>query len=299
MLPPVRNLFIASEVRSGSTWVGELLAYFLEQHGRQVAFGLTHETFRDLDETSTYQDACRLFDQMWRDPTGLATAKLQCASLSLVYREAQHSPELMSRFFGPDTAWIVLRRRDTLRQAVSLSAARRSERYHHYGDTQADADLGVGHEETDDALAAILRSDLFLATFAERNPSNRLLTCDYETIRRQPEEFLRNAFKLCDWDFPQDPGPADLTKLKPWADRSKAIATEDFGQWLLCNYVRKPVEPSPLLVPTVAATPKAKEVTAKVAETSLYNRRRVAGRHMRYPRHRLFGKGAWLLRGQR
>lgn len=295
----MRNLFIASEVRSGSTWVGELLAYFLQEHGCQVAFGLTQETFRDLDESSTAQDACRLFDMLWRDPTGLATAKLQCASLSLVYREAQQCPELMSRFFGPDTAWIVLRRRDTLRQAVSLAAARRSERYHHYNDTQSDADLGVGHEDTDDALAAILRSDLFLATFAERNPSNRLLTCEYETVRRQPEAFLRSAFKLCDWDFPQDPGIADLTKLKPWADRSKAVATEDFGQWLLCNYARKPAEPSLTLKPIEEAARSPKKAATKAAGPNSREWRRIAGRHMRYPQRKLFGKGAWLQRGQR
>ena len=282
MLPPVRNLFIASEVRSGSTWVGELLAYFMAQHGMPVAFGLTQETFRELDQTSTAEQACRLFDALWRDPTGLATAKLQCASLSLVYREAQQSPELMRRFFGPDTAWIVLRRKDTLRQAVSLSAARQSQRYHHYGDAQAEADLGVGHEQTDDALAAILRSDLFLATFAERNPSARVLACDYGTIRRQPQEFLRAAFRLCDWDFPQDPGPADLTKLKPWADRSKARATEEFGQWLLCNYARQP-------------TPAVRQAVARPG---------VAGEHTmarkrRYPQRKLFGKGAWLRAGRR
>lgn len=279
MLPPVRNLFIASEVRSGSTWVGELLAYFLDRHGLHTAFGLTQETFREMDMTSTADEACRLFDALWRDTTGLATAKLQCASLSLIYREAQHSAELMRRFFGPETAWIVLRRRDTLRQAVSLSAARRSARYHHYGDTEADADLGIGHRDTDDALAAILRSDLFLATFAERNPCPRQLSCDYETIRRQPETFLRNTFKLCGWAFPADPGPLDLTKLKPWADRSKAMATESFGQWLLCNYAR---EPDPL----------PQQVASRQNWTTAAQRMSVRTR--RYPQRRLFGKGAWL-----
>lgn len=285
MLPPVRNLFIASEVRSGSTWVAELLAYFLERHQLHDAFGLTRESFRELDTHSSAQDACGIFDALWRDATGLATAKLQCASLSLVYREAQHAPELMQRFFGPDSAWIVLRRRDTLRQAVSLAAARKSERYHHYGDAPADADVGVSAEATDDALGAILRSDLFLATFAERNPSPRQLVCDYETIRRQPEAFLREAFRLCDWPFPEVPGPVDATKLRPWADRSKAEAVEAFGLWLLSNYARDPAPPQPS-APDVVGAPSLSE-----------RRRARPGR--RYPLRPLFGHGAWLHRKRR
>lgn len=155
MISPVKNLFIASQVRSGSTWVGERVAYFLERHCNQIAFGLTMESFRDLQVDSDAKQVNAIFDTLWCDPTGLATCKMQCASLSVIYRESLSSPEDEERFFGPKTAWIVLRRKDPLRQAVSLAAARKSTQHHHCGQAESGAAIEHDHEEINDALGAI------------------------------------------------------------------------------------------------------------------------------------------------
>ncbi len=275
----IKNIFIASEVRSGSTWVGELIAYFLQQHTSHVAFGLTIESFRELNSESSATQVCDIFDSLWRDGSGLATCKLQCASLSVIFRESIASPAVRDRFFGPESVWIVLRRKDTLRQAVSLAAARKVNQYHHYEVAADDTGVDLGALEANDALGAILRSDIFLSTFAQRNPSPNLLCDEYNNVRRQPAEFLQSLFALCRWPYPEQVDRADLSKLTPWAERAKEQATEHFGHWLLCNYAR--VEDEGL--PPLEAEHAQRDNPYPQCQF----------RKLRYPQRAQFGKGCW------
>lgn len=279
MSHPIKNIFIASEVRSGSTWVGELIAYFLQQHTGHVAFGLTIESFRALNSESSAAQVCDIFDNLWRDASGLATCKLQCASLSVIYRESLISQAVRDRFFGPESVWIVLRRKDTLRQAVSLAAARKVNQYHHYEAADDETGVDLGALEANDALVAILRSDIFLSTFAERNPSPNLMCDEYNNVRRQPAEFLQSLFALCRWPYPEQVDRADLSKLTPWAERAKEQATERFGHWLLCNYARVDAEG---LLP----------LDADRAQLDGHDPR-CRLRKLRYPQRAQFGKGCW------
>lgn len=237
MQGPTRNLFIASEVRSGSTWLAELIAYFAEHHCARMAFGLSFEFFRHLNHDSTAEDVCKEFDALWRDEGGLATGKLQCASLSIVCREAMRSTAVHDRFFGEDTLWIVLRRQDRLRQAVSLAAARRTGQYHHYGHAAAQhGALDIPPVEVNAALKAIGLSDDYLRAFADFVPSGRVLRWEYNEVRADPEHHLRLLFDELGWRFPEASDQVDRTKLMPWATSAKEQLAGEFSRWFLSSY---------------------------------------------------------------
>ncbi len=234
---PTRNLFIASEVRSGSTWLAELIAYFAEHHCARMAFGLSFEFFRHLNHHSTADDVCQQFDALWRDSGGLATGKLQCASLSIVCREALRSTAVRDRFFGEDTLWIVLRRQDRLRQAVSLAAARRTGQYHHYGPAAAQqVSLDIPPEEVNAALKAIGLSDDYLRAFADFVPSGRVLRWEYNEVRADPEHHLQTLFDELGWRFPEISDQVDRSKLRPWATDAKEQLAGEFSRWFLSTY---------------------------------------------------------------
>lgn len=234
---PTKTLFIASEVRSGSTWVAELLAYSLDKH-KVSAFGLTHEVFSGFCHTTTSDEVAAAFDALWRDASGVASAKIMCSSLSIICREAMNSPAVAERFFGPNVKWIVIHRENRISQAVSLAVARKTGRYHSY-DPMGESLLPestVSNEEVMSALLAVSLSDTFLETFSSRFPLANPLYRKYEEVMRGPNVFLLDAFEYCGFNFPLAESDSKLTKLKREFSLYKNNVANEFSSWMIKNY---------------------------------------------------------------
>jgi hypothetical protein len=235
---PVNNLFIASEVRSGSTWIAELIAYHLEQQQIHDAFGLTKEIYSHLNYDTPISTLIDDFDGMWRDECGLATAKLMCHSISILNDLAQKSSEVKQRFFGVNSRWIVVRRRDRIAQAVSLAVARNSKIYHSYNN---DDHAEENATETDlfdvnNALSAVIKSDVFLYAFTRNLPSWQVIEVEYESVMDRPDELLSSIYRLCNWPKPDGIIFDDRSKLIQTSRCAKEQLKRTFENSLLTSY---------------------------------------------------------------
>lgn len=233
-----KTLFIASEVRSGSTFVAETLAYELHASLSYDLWQVAKEPFQDLDERSTPEEALKTLAWLHLDRSGFSGAKILCRQLAYLRRLASVSPALHSEMFGPRAYWIVVRRADRVGQAVSLAAARKNGIYHAYdGATKnQDADLSIELEEIGAAFSAIAHSDLFLELWTRELPPERTMSIVYEDFLVDQVGALQRIHDLC--QFP----PLDVaayineSKLKPTEREEKRRATSAFKAYFLANY---------------------------------------------------------------
>jgi len=154
----IKTLFIASEVRSGSTYIAESLAYELESNFGFRMWDLAKEHFSFLDDCSSPDDIVKTWSGLYLDPSGFASAKIMCKGLSVLHRHASSAQDVQQAFFGESAYWIVVRRRDRIKQAVSLAIAIKTGAYHHYGNAEEAPDNGatVSNAEIDSALDMII-----------------------------------------------------------------------------------------------------------------------------------------------
>lgn len=194
------NFFIASEVRSGSTAIAEYIAYSLEQSFGIQVFDLTKEHFSEVDEFASVEKVSEVFDQLWVNEVGAKTSKLLAGQIAHVERITRPYPEVNQKLFGNGTFWLIVRRRDKVKQAVSLALARLTGRYHEYEETGeaapdiADADLNMQILE---ALRAINLSDLFLSNFFDGKSNTA--TVYYEDFLGDPRAGLESFLQRLDW----------------------------------------------------------------------------------------------------
>ena len=233
-----RTLFIVSEVRSGSTYVAETLAYELNDALGYDLWQLLQEPFQELNERSTPQHALSILERLHLDRSGFAGAKVLCKHMAILLRLATACPALRNALLGPDAYWIVVRRADRVEQAVSLAAARKSGVYHFYDDPQtaADRDVSLEMDEIQSALAAIALSDLYLELLTTQLPANRTLSLKYEDLLIDQVGALQCIHDLCGFP-PLDAGRyLNGAKIRPTAQETKRRASAEYKDWLLANY---------------------------------------------------------------
>lgn len=233
-----KRLFIASEVRCGSTYVAETLSYDLyESHGYEL-WDLTKEHFAGLDDDTTAEQAALTLNSLYLDSSGFVASKFMCKSLTYLQRLAERSPEVREAFFGDEAYWIVVRRDDRIEQAVSLALACKSGVFHHYGDpkTADDRDVELSLEELDAALKAISLSDIYLQTFAASLPRGRVLTFEYRDFLADQAGALARVRALCGFPASDRVSRPNGARLRRTAQLQKREAAARLRQWLLANY---------------------------------------------------------------
>jgi len=231
-------LFVASEVRSGSTYFSENLAYRLENDFGFSFFDVTREKFNTLCDSSTAKDIADIADNLFLDISGWAASKIMCGSLSVIMRECSRSNDLKMKMFGEHAFWIVVRRKDKIKQAISLAFARQSGIYHHYDTNNNDPDGEVELEsyELRSALKAIEMSDQYLTVFSETLPKNRFVEIFYEDFCENIDKTLERIYNQMGFEFLPKSKNENLSKLLPTSVDKKVAYEDKFKEWFLENY---------------------------------------------------------------
>ena len=230
-----KTLLIASEVRSGSTFVAETIAYELHAALGYDLWQLSLEPFHNMNERSTAAEAMSTLESLHLDASGFAGAKILCGQMTYIWRLASASPAVRAAFFGPNVYWIVVRRADRVDQAVSLAAARKSGVFHHY-DAEPQRELVLELEEINSAIEAIALSDLYLDLWTREVAPARLVSLIYEDFLVDQVGALQRIHELC--QFP----PLDVSaysngaKLKRTESEAKRRASAAYKGWLLGHY---------------------------------------------------------------
>lgn len=229
------NLFIASDVRSGSTYAAESIAYTLNQEAGAQFWDLAQEKFSSLSSRSEAPDILDVYDELWVNEYGFKSAKIMCASLSIILNRSKQSAKLRRIFFGSRTYWIVVRRRNKIRQAVSLAFAKKSGLFHFYGQGEAqDAGIQVSDEEVMECFKAILLSDEFLGSFAKK--VSNVAEFHYEDFVGAEAQHMNNIFSSFGLhQFRASIVPAS-PKIRPTAPDQKIATEMRFREHFLNTY---------------------------------------------------------------
>jgi Stf0 sulphotransferase len=236
----MRNtLFLASAVRSGSTYIAEEVAYRLERDAGFQFFGLTRDSFSQLANGSTAADVLNIYGSLFLDRSGWATSKIHCSALSIITREARRDATVRKAFFGPMSRWIIVRRHDKVAQAVSLAMARKTGRWHVY--TPPGPDDGNAQEvtfrEIEVALRSVLMDREYLEAFSKNLARQRMLTFDYEDVVASGRLAAAAVIKLCGLKVKlKKDKKRQVAKLVRTERSAKAKLAEKFLIWLAENY---------------------------------------------------------------
>ena len=233
-----KALIIASEVRSGSTFVAESIAYHFHEIFDDVLFGLTKEHFADLREKSSHTEILTKFNSLYSGQQRWIATKIMCAALSIMVREARKADPLREALFGSNAHWIIVRRRKKVSQAVSLAYARKTGDWHVYTTEHTGTDKPrVTFKETEDALRSILLSDTYLETFASLIASDKKIEIFYEDFLSDPSRLIEHVYDVLGVARPSDGVKyVDRTKIRQEATDKKRQSEGDFKTWLLENY---------------------------------------------------------------
>lgn len=226
-------VFVASEVRSGSTYVAELISYSLHASGGGEVWDLTKEQFRHLDDRSLPEDVTATLSALSLSPEQFRSSKVMCSALSVLVRCARSDAGLRDTVFGPRAKWIVVRRRNRIRQAVSLAVARKTNRYHVYCAEEGESHVDVSLGEIEDALRAVIMSDCYLESFlALPHVATQVF---YEDVMADPAGSTRRA--LNDLGLLTDRARFTFRDAKLVPDRrlQKLALEESFRHLLLEN----------------------------------------------------------------
>ncbi|WP_179949793.1 Stf0 family sulfotransferase [Burkholderia sp. MSMB1459WGS] len=234
-----KTLYIASEVRSGSTFIAESISYYLNERFGYQFWDLAQERFSALHAESNTDEIMGIQSTLYLNPQGWASSKIMCKALSIIKRESTHSEALKNAFFGPNAYWIVIRRKNKIQQAISLAMAKKSGLYHYYGDPNdaPDNTITPNQAEIEEALKSILLSDIYLESFASTLPPDRHIEISYENFLETKIEHLNKINALC--NFPTDEEATkeiNLAKIKQTAQSEKKAARSKFIDWFLENY---------------------------------------------------------------
>ena len=232
-----RGIFIASEVRSGSTFVGELIAYHFENRLGNVLFGLTQEEFVRLNDNSTATELLGIFGGLYLGENDWVASKIMVPALSIIVREARRNEDVKTTFFGPQNVWIVVRRRTKVPQAVSLAFAHKTGIWHAYSESLGDAAAPeLTPADVQRTLEQLLLSDIYLDAFRSAIPSDRMIEVFYEDLDAGAGPLIHKVAGLLGIGDPHESqGFRARAKVRRVMSADKSKACSAFTEWLLEN----------------------------------------------------------------
>ena len=228
---------MASEVRCGSTFIAETIAYELNKSCGRELWGLAKEKFSFVDEDTSADEILNTWSALYLDGSGFASSKLMCKALSHIHRLAGDSDPMREAFFGENAYWIVVRRQDRIEQAVSLALALKTNTFHHYGDPELakDKTAELTLEEMDWALKAVSLTDIYLQTLAASLPKERTLSIDYNDFVADEAGYLEKVHALCGFPPFDRATYVNESKIKRTGRDVKQFYVEQFRQWFLAH----------------------------------------------------------------
>lgn len=231
-------LFIASEVRCGSTFVGETLAYELNKSCGYHLWGLTKEPFSFVNYESKPEEILNTWSALYLDGSGFVAAKLMVKALSHIHRLAENTPELREAFFGDHARWIVVRRGDRIEQAVSLAMALKTKTFHYYGDPSLSEDNNteLTIAEIDWAVKSVAMSDIYLQALAASLPSERSVAMHYKDFVADQAGYIEKVHEICGFPAFDRATYVNDSKLQPTGRDAKKRYAEQFRQWYLAHH---------------------------------------------------------------
>jgi transposase-like protein len=240
-----RTLIMASGVRSGSTFIAESIAYHFHAAAGMMLFDLTKEHLDSINDKSRAPEILRRLQALWTNAEGWAATKIMCGSLSVMTRESLRKSELKTALFGPGTYWIIVRRRDRIRRAVSLACAKRSGAWHVYEEGHA-TDSGMPTVvESRAALEEILLDDIYLEVLSDNIPPERRTDVIYEDFLSNPTPVIDRLHTVLGVAKASGVMPfRDLTKIRPSDSNQKRKAVAEFKDWIKENHhsLEKPMD---------------------------------------------------------
>jgi LPS sulfotransferase NodH len=232
----MKKLFIASEVRSGSTYIAEKIAYSLNKSYGIHFWSLTKEHFSSLESGFSANQIIKIFNEIGVNDINFKSAKLMPSSLSIIYKESEKNTLIKDIFFGENSYWIVIQRKDKLAQAVSLTFAREGNLFHYYGDESISPDLNISikNEEVYKNLISIILSDIFLDNFFKNN--SRVISIYYEDFIENEYSILTSIIEKFQLPLSVNNFKISPVKLKKTASKQKARAIVEFSKYFKENY---------------------------------------------------------------
>jgi LPS sulfotransferase NodH len=189
---PSQYVFLASEARSGSTYFANSICYSLSESFGASFRDLGRETFSNARESNF--DSLKIANSIYTNEHGFRCAKILVNELSILLKDSLNCNKLAEIIFGPNTHWIILRRRNRIKHAVSLACAIKTGTYHFYDDPKdsPDANVHIYNNEIMDSLRSISLSDIYL----ENLPKilNKSETFFYEDFIQDRESVIK---KIC------------------------------------------------------------------------------------------------------
>jgi LPS sulfotransferase NodH len=229
----MKALWMAAEVRSGSTFIAETLAYSFSESFGVECWTLAQENFAPLNDDSRPEIARALLENIPDNQVGFRSSKLMVKDLGALFRAMDADIALREEFFADDCGWIVVRRRNKVRQAVSAALAAASGSYHYYGGLGPDPDSAVDlpMELVKEAMVGICLSDDYLAVLATRLP--RSITIYYEDFLADPAGSLKAIINQL--HIPVDVERLQIArpKITPTSQRRKADIEQAFADYFL------------------------------------------------------------------
>jgi hypothetical protein len=238
------TLFLASPVRSGSTYIAEEICYRLLRDAGLQYFDLTRDAFSGLTDNSTAAEIKKIHAELFLDPSGWSTSKIHCAALSVITRESRLDETVREAFFGGKARWIFVHRRDKIAQAVSLATARKTGVWHVYEgqNSGAENNANVTTLEIQEALRAILLDDVYLKALSRNLDPERFINVAYEDVLAGGRRVTAAVIKLCGLDVKlrRDKSRHAAKIVASGGELKKGLA-DKFAGWLAENYHDKPV----------------------------------------------------------
>lgn len=219
-----KNLFIASEVRSGSTVIAESLAYSLYESYGVECWQIAHEHFSIMQYNRKNSNAQDIVSSLFINQFGFRCGKWMVNDLKYLFQSIRNGNRYDEQLIAEHTAWIIVLRKDIVRQSISSAYAKLSGVYHHYGSPEdcADADLELVYENVRLGFREILTSNYYLNAFS-RKIQRGCVTYYEDYIVNPKQELIRVLDEL--------KMPLDLSILRMVDPKLRQTAQEVKSAW--------------------------------------------------------------------
>jgi trehalose 2-sulfotransferase len=190
---PTKTIIVASEERSGSEWLCEMM-------GLTGVLGYPSEYFNTpwmrtfiKDYPSEIAEQMKIAHHVGVTPNGCFAVKLHSWHFDLI------SPTIKFSEAFPNPSFVRLTRADLLGQAISLSRARQSGQFHNH--TQLNKYPSFSIEEVQSCLQEIVTARARWSLYFARNNNAPLIDIIYEDLTASPEDYLRKVGDLVSETF--------------------------------------------------------------------------------------------------
>ena len=228
------NLFLATEVRSGSTYICELIIELWKQSFNVDFSDLYTPAFRDCEDSNNDQ-LIDIFENIKENNVGWKSSKIYTPELFHLLKRSSNCDELKEHLFGDKSYWIICTRTNVFAQAVSIAYAKKKSEWHVYDKDHKSKDIPITNQEILEAYKSVLNCNQFIesASYLIKNS----LIVNYESMRFSEELMLNNITNFVPFKRDEDAAyiyPKNLN-LKITDKDNKKKSLEEFKKYFALN----------------------------------------------------------------